>query len=67
MKRKKGINLWEVFYSIALTGYTIFTLLYTFVIPRDVVSMSEVTKSVKQENEENKAEIIKEPVITDNK
>ena len=52
-RKKRRINLWALFYSIALTGYTIFTLLYTFVIPRDVVSMSGAWNSVNQEKEVN--------------
>lgn len=44
IKKKRRINKWAVFYSIVLTAYTIFTLLYTFVIPRDVVKMSDIIK-----------------------
>ncbi len=54
---KKKINYWALFYGIALTAYAVFTLLYTFVIPRNVVKMSEVIKDTGSEGGQSKEEL----------
>lgn len=40
--KKKFPYLWAVIYGILLTGYTVFTLLDTFVIPRDLVYVDKL-------------------------
>lgn len=42
MNKKKYPYLWAVIYGILLTGYTVFTLLDTFVIPRDLVYVDQL-------------------------
>ena len=44
-KDRNRRNLWPVIYGALLTAYTVFTLLDTFVIPRDLVSMDEVAEN----------------------
>lgn len=63
-KKKRNKSLGSILFYCIDRVYHIYIALYICYSKR---CGQEVTKSVKQENEENKAEIIKEPVITDNK
>ena len=38
-KTGKGHLAWEIFYGIALTGFTVYTLLDAFVLPKNVVAL----------------------------
>ncbi len=42
LKRQKFRNLWPLLYSVFLVSYTAFTLLDTFVLPRDMVPMAQL-------------------------
>lgn len=38
-KTGKGHLVWGIFYGIALTGFTVYTLLDAFVLPKNVVTL----------------------------
>lgn len=38
-KMGKGHLAWGIFYGIALTGFTVYTLLDAFVLPKNVVAL----------------------------
>lgn len=57
-------HLWAVIYGIALTGYVVFTLLDAFVIPKNVVVLSNNESSV-SEDTSNSESSDKEAAITD--
>lgn len=50
-KKKKYPYLWAVIYGILLTGYAVFALLDTFVLPRDVVYLDNVVTDISSQTE----------------
>lgn len=38
-KKGKGHLVWGIFYGIALTGFTVYTLLDAFMLPKNVVTL----------------------------
>lgn len=38
-KTEKGHLAWGIFYGIALTGFTVYTLFDAFVLPKNVVTL----------------------------
>lgn len=78
--RKRHPYLWAVLYGTFLTGYTIFTLLDAFVLPRDMVYLKDIVNTPPddetipddedsgesaQSEEPAEPEIPPEPVVTD--
>lgn len=69
-KKKKYPYLWAVIYGVFLAAYAAYTMLHTFVIPRDVVSPEDMTVYGEKESTENRATAQTEepaaPEITEN-
>lgn len=64
-KTGKGHLAWGIFYGIALTGFTVYTLLDAFVLPKDVVAL-ENNNTERQTIEETGTIEGKQAVVTKN-
>lgn len=64
-KTGKGHLAWGIFYGIALTGFTVYTLLDAFVLPKNVVTM-ENNNTERQTIEETGTIEGKQAVVTKN-
>lgn len=64
-KTGKGHLAWGIFYGIALTGFTVYTLLDAFVLPKNVVAL-ENNNTERQTIEETGTIEGKQAVVTKN-
>lgn len=64
-KTEKGHLAWGIFYGIALTGFTVYTLLDAFVLPKNVVAL-ENNNTERQTIEETGTIEGKQAVVTKN-
>lgn len=64
-KTEKGHLAWGIFYGIALTGFTVYTLLDAFVLPKNVVTL-ENNNTERQTIEETGTIEGKQAVVTKN-
>lgn len=64
-KTGKGHLAWRIFYGIALTGFTVYTLLDSFVLPKNVVAL-ENNNTERQTIEETGTIEGKQAVVTKN-
>ena len=64
-KTGKGHLAWGIFYGIALTGFTVYTLLDAFVLPKNVVAL-ENNNTERQTIEETETIEGKQAVVTKN-